>query len=200
MAYAMEMPKLLNDLEHHILDHILTENNAPKFYLEGIRFENKALIDRCEELITEHFDTLSSNATDSTPTFLKDLPYERLKSVLSNDGLKVTQEKFVLSLIERYLKHRETLPPLPEEDPKNDWSLLNEDEKAKRTEDKKVADDEAKAAEDARNAEKKAAYDALDDLGKIQSRATDRNTAAIEKCNSRLELRRLNRKQRADLL
>ena len=36
MAYSMQMPKLLKDLEEYILEKIITPHNAQKFYLEGI--------------------------------------------------------------------------------------------------------------------------------------------------------------------
>lgn len=199
LAYAMQMPKLLKDLKTFVLETCLTEINAPKFYLEGIRFNNTEIIARCEELITENFDSLCSEGSERIPSFLKDLPFERITSLLTNSALKVTQEKFVLSLIEKYQKHRETLPLLAEEDPKNDWSLLNEEERTKRLEDKKVADEETKAAEEAKEAEKKAEYDAQEDLGKIQSRMTDNCDLRIGECNARLELSRLNKEQRKDL-
>lgn len=65
---------------------------------------------------------------------MRDIPFKILKSLLSSNGLKVSNEKFVVDLVESYLKHWEALPLLPEEDPKNDWSLLTDEERAKRTE------------------------------------------------------------------
>ncbi len=46
----------------------------------------------------------------------------------------MSNEKFVVDLVESYLKHWEALPLLHEEDPKNDWSLLTDEERAKWTE------------------------------------------------------------------
>ncbi len=61
----------------------------------------------------------------------------------------MSNEKFVVDLIESYLKHWETLPLLSEEDPKNDWSLLTEEEKAKWNELKNKQKEEEKKLSDA---------------------------------------------------
>ena len=61
-----------------------------------------------------------------------DLPFQRFKSLLQNDSLNIHHEKYVLELVREYLKHREKLPTLPEEDPWNDWSHLNAEEKKAR--------------------------------------------------------------------
>ena len=70
LAYAMRMPKLLRDLEGVILSKLLTEKNAPKFYIEGIRFDNRKIIDKCEQLIIENFDLFSSDGIGRIPNFL----------------------------------------------------------------------------------------------------------------------------------
>lgn len=75
----------------------------------------------------------------------------------------------MVDLIQGYLKHREGLPILDEENPLKDWSNLTEEEKKKRQEeeDKKDVEEKKKHEEEA----KKEADDfaKLDDLGKIQA-------------------------------
>ncbi len=89
---------------------------------------------------------------------------------MGKDGLRVTREKVCLDLVELYLKHREKLALLPEEDPANDWTLLNEEERKKREEDKAVVVEEEKKEVDDAAAAKQSAYDALNPTEKLQSR------------------------------
>ena len=64
----------------------------------------------------------------------------------SADNLSIQSENVVVNLIEDYLKHRESLPLLKEEDPSKDISNLTEEEKEAR-----------KTAEEAKKEEEKAA-------------------------------------------
>jgi len=98
---------------------------------------------------------------------LRDIPFKYLKSLLSSDGLWVSNEKFVVDLIESYLKHWDALALLPEEDPKNDWSLLTDEEWAKRTEIQNKQKEEEKKQSDAAAAQALAAFNALVPLKKI---------------------------------
>lgn len=125
---------MLKDLEHYICEKVISANNAQKFYIEGVRFKNHSFVKLCEQKILENFDALCKEGVLQIPQILRDIPFKVLKSLLQNDGLRVSNEKFVVDLVESYLKHREALPLLPEEDPKNDWSLLTDEERAKRTE------------------------------------------------------------------
>ena len=138
LAYAMKMPTLLDDIEKYVTTEIITEDNAPSFYLVGIRFKNECIIETCETLITDNFDKYTSEGSGKIPNFLKRIPFDRLKSLLSKDSLKVTKEKFVIDLIEAYLQHRDALPVLEDEDPMNDWTILNAEEREKREEDQKA--------------------------------------------------------------
>ena len=74
----------------------------------------------------------------------------------------------MVKLIEEYLKHREGLPLLDEENPAKDWSNLTEEEKEKRKEEEEKKKEEEKTAKE--EEEKKAAdeYGALEPLGKMQ--------------------------------
>ena len=94
------------------------------------------------------------------------LPYKYLKSLCGSNKLCVKNERSLLTLFEQYLKHRDNLPLLPEEDPSKDWSNLNEEERKNREEKKKLAEEEEKKAHDEEEAKKKAEYDALDPQAK----------------------------------
>jgi hypothetical protein len=67
MAYILEMPKLLQDLEDYIIDEVLVdESQCVRFYNEGIRFDNKRIIHFCEELIKKNFDKLCVEGKHNT--------------------------------------------------------------------------------------------------------------------------------------
>lgn len=76
--------------------------------------------------------------------FLTDLPAEAFKSICQADNLYIQDENIVVDLIENYLKHREGLPLLDEENPLKDWSHLTEEEKKKREEEEKKHNEEEK--------------------------------------------------------
>ena len=113
--------------------------------------------------------------------------------MLSSDGLKVSSEKFVVDFVESYLKHWESLPLLPEEDPKNDWTLLTEEEKAKRNEIRNKQKEEEKKLSDAAAAQALAAFNALVPLKKIQKTWNDKCDTVIGKCKRRTEIKRLSK-------
>ena len=54
--------------------------------------------------------------------------------MLQSDDLHVIDERIILELVEAYLLHRNALPPLPEEDPAKDWSMLTAEERKQREE------------------------------------------------------------------
>lgn len=112
-----------------------------------------------------NFAEISKN--EQGTIFLKDLPVDSFKSIVSADNLYIQDEKIVVDLIEEYLKHRDDLPLLDEENPLKDWSNLTEEEKTKRLEEEKKQQEEEKKKSD--EEEKKAAdeFGKLDDLGKI---------------------------------
>lgn len=77
-----------------------------------------------------------------------------MKEFCESDKLEITNEKQLLDLFERYLKIREKLPLLPEEDPANDWSHLTPEEKEGRN---KAKDEKAAATKLAKEEEEKTA-------------------------------------------
>jgi len=56
--------------------------------------------------------------------FLKVLPVDSFRSLCVADNLYIEEEKIVVDLIEGYIKHRDPLPLLDEENPLKDWSNL----------------------------------------------------------------------------
>ena len=83
---------------------------------------------------------------------LLSLPHQQLKEFCESDKLEITNEKDLLDLFERYLKAREKLPLLPEEDPSQDWTHLTPEEKEGRT---KLKEEKATAANAAKEEEAK---------------------------------------------
>ena len=99
--------------------------------------------------------------------FLMDLPVDSFKELCSADNLYIEQEKIVVDLIERYLKHREGLPLLDEENPMKDWSNLTEEERKKRQEEEGKKAEEAKKAKEEEEKKEADKFNALDELGKV---------------------------------
>jgi hypothetical protein len=98
-----------------------------------------------------------------------ELPFQNLKEFCESDKLELTNEKDLLDLFERYLKVREKLPLLPEEDPAQDWTHLTPEEKEGRKKLKEEKDVITKAAKEEEEKNAQAAYDALDPMGKINA-------------------------------
>lgn len=70
-------------------------------------------------------------------------------------------------MIEAFIKHRETLPLLDEENPLKDWSHLTEEEKKKREEEEKKRGEEEKKKRDEEEKKGNDEFAKLDELGKI---------------------------------
>jgi hypothetical protein len=105
MAYVWEISKLLKSLETYICEKVISSTNAQKFYIEGVRFKNEAIVKLCEKKLLETFDVLCKEGVLHVPQILRDIPFKILVSLLKSDELKVSNEKFVVDLIESYLKH-----------------------------------------------------------------------------------------------
>lgn len=125
--------------------------------------------------------------------FLMDLPADAFTSIASADNLYITEESIIIKLVRDYLECRKELPLLDEENPKKDWTNLNEEEIKKRKEDEaKEKEEENKKIEEA----KKAAddeYNKLDDLGKIQHNWNKKVEEIHTKASERLALKRLSK-------
>ena len=62
------------------------------------------------------------------------MPFDEFYDLVSGDDLNVSEEINVVKVITRYLAHKGTFPPLPEEDPLQEVSNLTEEEKKNREE------------------------------------------------------------------
>ena len=109
---------------------LLNPKNCSQFYLESLKFQNERIQKACEEIMVINFADVSKD--EKGLEFLRDLPAEAFRSLCAADNLYIQDEKLVVDLIQGYLKHREALPLLDEENPLKDWSNLTEEEKKKR--------------------------------------------------------------------
>lgn len=128
------------------------------------------------------------------------LPCDSFKELCQADSLYIEHEKAVVSLIERYLKHREGLPLLDEENPMKDWTHLTEEEKKKRQEEDTKKGEEAKKAKDEEEKKETDKFNALDELGKIQYKWTKKVSEVHAKALERLAVKRLTKVQKIELL
>lgn len=154
----MKTTRLLKSLDEMIIHELLHPENAPSFYLDAIRFDNKAIAEACEALLQEHIDSIL--ATEKGTSFLLSLPFEKLHSLCSKSSLCVTDEQELVILFTKYLEHRAALPLLPEEDPWLDWKMNGEASQSAHLIDKVLDNDEkekrkAKAEADKQEEEKK---------------------------------------------
>lgn len=128
-----------------------------------------------------------------------DLPADAFTSIASADNLYITEESIVIKLVRDYLDCRKDLPLLDEENPKKDWTNLNEEEIKKRKEDEaKEKEEENKKIEEA----KKVAldeYNKLDELGKIQHDWNKKVEEIHTKASDRLALKRLSKEEKKEL-
>lgn len=174
----MKTQRLLKSLDDMIINELLHPENASSFYLDAIRFDNKAIAEACEALLQQHIDSIL--ATEKGTSFLLSLPYDKMHSLCNKSSLCVTDERELVTLFTKYLEHREALPLLPEEDAWLDWKMngkdsknaqlidqvLSEEEKEKRKAAKEAEDAEKQKEKDEKETAKKAAYDALEPLGR----------------------------------
>ena len=91
---------------------------------------NQTIARACETLISKNINMILKN--ERFYEHILDLPFEYVKNIFSSDDLALSNEHDLVSLIEKYLAHREKLPKLPEEDPSLDWSMLTTEEKENR--------------------------------------------------------------------
>ena len=132
----MQCQNLLKHLDTMIINELLNPMNCSQFYLDAIRFDNKAISEACEILLQQNFGTISKS--EEGLQFMLNIPYKYMKSICQSNSLTISNESELVTLFEKYLNHRESLPILKEEDPSLDWSHLNEEERKAREEHKKA--------------------------------------------------------------
>lgn len=130
------------------------------------------MIANFETVVSDGLKSAESAADGKGDNHLVTLPVEALIELLKDDKLKIDEEILTVKLITSYIKYRDAIKPLlDEEDPANDEQVIKQltEEEKKAREDAKVAkaEEEKKAKEEeaAKEAERVAA---MDDLGKIQ--------------------------------
>jgi BTB And C-terminal Kelch len=196
-AFVFRADQLKAQVEDLIIAKLLKPANCTKFYLESLKFQSDKIQKACEEIMVINFADISKD--EKGLEFLRDLPADAIKSLCAADNLYIQDEKIVVDLIEGYLKHRETLPILDEDNPLKDWSNLTEEEKAKRKEEEdKLAEEEKKKAEEEKKKEDDE-YAKLDELGKIQANWNKKVEDVHKQSLDRLAVKRLNKAQRTEL-
>lgn len=144
-----------------------------------------------------HFEEISKQ--DKGLQFLMDLPENAFRSLLSADTLYITDEQIVVDLVVKYLKNRDHLPILDEDNPMKNWSNLTEEEKKKREEEEAKAKEEEKKKKEEEEKKEADQFAALDDLGKIQHTWNKKVQEIHDKATDALALKRLNKEQRKEL-
>ena len=102
-ADALLAEKLLRDLTDHIIEVVLTDENAAHFYQFAIEFKNAKLLQACADLIVSIFDSLVHGESRE---FFINLPMEDLVALLQSSDLRVESESTVVSLVRDYLAAR----------------------------------------------------------------------------------------------
>jgi hypothetical protein len=196
-AHTLRSEYLKQCLESVIIEKVLKPDNCTALYLDSLKFNSENLQKQCEEHLVMHFEEISKQ--DKGLQFLMDLPEKAFRSLLSSDTLYITDEQIVVDLIVKYLKHREHLPILDEDNPMKNWDNLKEEERKKREEEEaKHKEEEAKKKEeeDKKEAEE---FGKLDDLGKIQHTWNKKVQEIHDAATDALALKRLNKDQRKEL-
>lgn len=194
LAHVLEMKKLKDELEHYIQEKILDPENVTKFYLEGLRFNSQRLQQACETMLVEHFDEVAKS--EEGMEFFSVLPFEPFLKLIRSNDINIESENVVVKLVDTYLNRRKGLPLLAEEDPKNDWTHLTEEEKAAREEAKKNTEDEKNQAEEEAKAKKQEEFESKNDVQKVQTQIHDKIEEEGKEINKVLEVVRMNKAQR----
>ncbi len=174
VAYTLQIPKLVRELEAYIVGDgkFLQSDNCQLYLIESLKviylkqsktalqFESKLLRDKATELLLANFQSvvrdglkLAESAADGKgDNHLVSLPVEALIDLLRDDRLNVDEEILIVDLITSYIKYREAIKPLlDEEDPANDEQVLrqlNEEEKKAREEARAAKAEEEKKAKE----------------------------------------------------
>lgn len=189
---------LLQQLEELIVDKILKPTNVSQFYLESLKFQSERIKQACENIIVVHFNEICKDHEKGLQ-FLMDLPIEAFRSFCQADRLYITDEKVVVDLIQDYLKHRDDLPLLDEDNPMKNWSNLTEEEKKKREEEEAKAKEEEKKKHEEEEKKQADEYAKLDELGKIQANWNKKIDDIHKHALDRLVVKRLTKAQKIEL-
>lgn len=193
----MKAESLKKNIEHFIIEKILNADNCTQYYLDSLKFETGDIQSQCEKIMVTNFAAISQNPKGIK--FLMDLPADAFTSLISADNLYITDESIVIKLVRDYLDSRKDLPLLDEENPKKDWSNLNEEEIKKRKEDEAKHQEEENKIHEAAKKAAEDEYNKLDELGKIQHNWNKKVEELHVKAHDRLALKRLTKDQKKEL-
>eukprot|EP00347_Sterkiella_histriomuscorum_P004984 403358342 len=198
-AFVLKAENLKKSLEQRIVDKLLTPKNCTQYYFESIKFKSEPIQKACEALIVMNFSDITQKSDGKGTDFLKELPVDSFKSLCGADNLYIQEEKIVVDLIEAYMKHRENLPLLDEENPLKDWSNLTQEEKDKRLVEETKKKEEEKKKHDEEEKKQADEFAKLDELGKIQHKWKKKVNEVHVKALERLTVKRLTKAQKTDL-
>jgi len=107
-----------------------------------LQFDSAHLKQQSQKMILDKISPITRS--EKGMMFLRQLPFEELLALLSKDELAVQSEMEIVKIIDAYIEHRKTLPPLPEDQEPNEesWSHLTEEERKHREEERKKKDEE----------------------------------------------------------
>jgi type I site-specific restriction endonuclease len=159
--------------------------------------DNKTLKKACETLISKNINNILKD--ENFYRHILDVPFENVKNIFASDHLAISNECDLVVIIEKYLAHRDKLPLLADEKPGLDWSMLTSAEKEAR----EKAKEEEQQAEALKKAEESKAeddaYNALDDLGKINADWAKKVKSVHKESAERLQLKRLSKAEKKEL-
>jgi len=169
----------------------LKPENCTALYLDSLKFNSENLQRQCEDHLVMHFTEISGQ--DKGMQFLMDLPENAFRSLCSADNLYITDEQIVVDLIVKYLKYRDDLPILDEDNPMKNWTNLTEEEKKKREEEEAKQKEEEKKKHEEEEKKEADEFAKLDDLGKIQHTWNKKVQEIHDKAHDALAKKRLNK-------
>ncbi len=125
-----------------------------------------------QTVVSDGLKSAESAADGKGDNHLVTLPVEALIDLLKDDKLKIDEEILIVKLITSYIKYRDAIKPLlDEEDPANDEQVikqLTEVEKKARDDAKAAKAEEEKKAKEGEAKKEAERVAAMDGLGKIQ--------------------------------
>jgi chemotaxis protein histidine kinase CheA len=130
------------------------------------------LLANFQTVVSDGLKSAETAADGKGDNHIVTLPVEALIDLLKDDKLKIDEEILIVKLITSYIKYRDAIKPLlDEEDPANDEQVikqLTEEEKKAREDAKAAKAEEEKKAKEGEAAKEAERVAAMDDLGKIQ--------------------------------
>ena len=187
VAYTLRIKKLIEDLDHFIVNELLDRENWINFYLDGIKFKSDKITNAWEKVLIRDFQDICS-AKDGQ-YFLNQLPLTYFINLMKGDELNVDTEAKVLECVEKYIRHRTNIvhDKTPEE-------KAHEAEERARQGLPPIPDLEAEE-----EIKKQERFNGLDDAGKIQFLKTDEVDKLRKEAEERMRVRGLRSSDKREL-